>query len=142
MGHDNFLHGMYEMLNGDYHAAPGISKSHLDLVANSSLRHYWAKYIDPNREPDPEPTPTQIKGSALHAAILEPERFPELYLPNPGYDVKYKQGREMLAAYKAEHPGAVILSEDDYTATLKARDVVYPGSITRLAPNRRCGSGR
>lgn len=43
----------------------------------SPLR-YWARHIDPERVSDE--TPAKRVGSALHCAVLEPERFPERYV--------------------------------------------------------------
>jgi hypothetical protein len=50
--------------NEAYHFGPGISKSHLDVVAHSP-RLYWAKYIDPNCE-----TVERTPGSAMMAGDL------------------------------------------------------------------------
>jgi hypothetical protein len=78
----NDLYGIYEnMSNNEYHAAPGISATGLKLFARSPL-HYWAAYLDPNREPREE-TPALRLGTAIHTAVLEPERFTEEYVTVP-----------------------------------------------------------
>jgi hypothetical protein len=60
-----------------YRAAPGLCYSALKDLAISPLR-FWAHWIDPNRERE-EPTPEMQFGSAVHCAVLEPEKFDSLY---------------------------------------------------------------
>lgn len=60
------------MSNEAYHAYQGISKSGLDLV-NRSPAHYAHR-------DQREPTRAMVIGSAIHAAILEPEVFERDYL--------------------------------------------------------------
>lgn len=74
--------GIYSGIsNDDYHGGVGISKSGLDVLARSPM-HYWAKYLDPNRERR-EPTPTMKLGTAIHTAVLEPHEFAARYLTVP-----------------------------------------------------------
>lgn len=58
--------------NADYHAAEGISKSGLDLIARSPAHYRYA--------PRREPTPAMFLGTATHCAILEPERYASEYV--------------------------------------------------------------
>ena len=64
--------------NEDYHAGPGISKSGLDIIHQQSPLHYWAAYIDPEREPREETAAFRL-GNAIHAAVLEPGEFDHRY---------------------------------------------------------------
>ena len=52
-----------------YHAAKGISKSGLDLIARSPMHYDHAR-----RHPKPA-TAAQAGGTAFHTLVLEPERF-------------------------------------------------------------------
>lgn len=116
--------GLVEISNDAYHAGPGISKSHLDTIATGSPRHYWHKYLNPNREPQ-TPTPAMILGTAIHSIILEPDLFVHQYAPNPGIDRRTKAGKEEWAAFVAENAGKQILSDEDYQICLRVRDAVY-----------------
>ena len=49
--------------NAEYHGGAGISKSGLDLVAQSPL-HYWSAYLDPNRQAREE-TPAMAIGTGM-----------------------------------------------------------------------------
>lgn len=67
--------------NAEYHGGQGISKSGLDLISQSPL-HYWSAYLDPNRKPREE-TPAMAIGTAIHSAVLEPEKFDAEYIVVP-----------------------------------------------------------
>lgn len=62
----------------EYFAAHGLSNSGLKDLAISPLR-YWYRHVNPKRTPD-EPTPEMQFGSALHAAVLEPNEFDHRYV--------------------------------------------------------------
>jgi exodeoxyribonuclease VIII len=63
--------GLYSGLSlADYHAAPGFSKSDLDLIARSPA-HY--------RYGEREETPAMRLGAAVHAGVLEPETWEARY---------------------------------------------------------------
>jgi PDDEXK-like domain of unknown function (DUF3799) len=64
---------IYEnMPNGEYHATAGISNSGLSLIARSPA-HY--RFSAPS-----EPTRSMEIGTAIHTAVLEPERFASEYV--------------------------------------------------------------
>lgn len=116
--------GLVDCTNEQYHSGPGISKSHLDQIASGSLRHYWHKYLNPNREPT-EPTPALVLGSAIHAAILEPDLFLTQYVGNPGIERRSNAGKAEYAAFLAENAGKTILTDDQMQAALAVRDAVH-----------------
>lgn len=60
------------MSNADYHAADGISKSGLDLIARSPAHFRYAAPCQSSRAME--------IGTAIHTAILEPERFAVEYM--------------------------------------------------------------
>lgn len=88
------------MSNDDYHAADGISKSGLDLIAQSPL-HYWARYLDPKRKPH-EPTPAMVTGTAIHTAVLEPARFAAEFRVEPAVNKRTNAGKEEYEAFVAD----------------------------------------
>jgi hypothetical protein len=71
----------YDLSFEQYQAIPAANKSGLDHFERSPL-HYWAAYLDPEREPEKE-TPAKRLGSAIHVAILEPKRYEEKYRIKP-----------------------------------------------------------
>lgn len=120
--------GLVQCSNEEYHSAPGISKSHLDTIAGRSPKHYWHRYLNPDREPEAQ-TPAKILGTAIHAAILEPDLFTSGFVPNPGIERRSNAGKAEWAAFCAENTGKVILSDEDYQACLKVRDAVYADEL-------------
>lgn len=74
--------GIYhDITNEQYHASKGVSKSGIPLLLRSP-KHYWANYIDPEREPRIETKAFKI-GSAGHKLVLEPEEFYDEYMVLP-----------------------------------------------------------
>jgi hypothetical protein len=119
-----------ELANDDYHAAPGVSKSHLDVIGSSSAKHYWAQYVDPMRI-TPEKTPALRLGHAIHAAILEPDLFASKYLVKPECDRRTLVGKQIYAEYLREKGDREEISPTEYDVCLKIRDAVY---AHKLAP--------
>lgn len=69
----NQLHGFIEdMPNDDYHRAKGVSKTGLDKIDRSPAHYRWPKKRSSTRNME--------IGTAIHTAILEPERFKKEYI--------------------------------------------------------------
>src|SRR5690606_25250598 len=124
------LHGLVSMTNDEYHAAPGISNSHLTDISRTPA-YYYAKRLDPNREPE-EVTEAKLIGTATHAAILEPDLFESRFVAAPeGIDRRTKADKEAYEAYKAEALGKVILPAKGYKKCLAMRDAVYRHPVAK-----------
>jgi exodeoxyribonuclease VIII len=68
-------HGIFtsdQLSNDDYHRSDGISKSGLDLILRSPAHYRFAEKREATRAME--------IGTALHCAILEPERFASEYM--------------------------------------------------------------
>lgn len=112
--------GIYSGISNDaYHGGPGISNSGLSLVARSPA-HYWQAYLNPQRQ-QRVPTPAMEFGTAVHTAILEPERFRADYVIQPAVNARTKAGQEQLAAFARENPGKMMLSQADFDACCRVR---------------------
>ena len=110
------------MTNEEYHAHPAIGASGLKLLARSPL-HYWAAYIDPEREPM-QPTAAMSLGTATHCAVLEPHRFDDLYTVMPeGLDRRTSQGKALWAEIEAT--GKQVLKADDFDRLMRMRKEVH-----------------
>lgn len=74
--------GVFEGMSfAEYRAIEAANFSGLTRLAQSPL-HYWAEYLAPDREPRRE-TPAMFRGTAIHTAVLEPERFAKEYRLEP-----------------------------------------------------------
>lgn len=107
--------GVYaDISNADYHGGPGISKSGLDIIEDRTPATY--RHVTDNPSERTETAAMRI-GSAVHAAILEPDLFGQEYcLPLRRQDVPEAiEDREELAAMVeklnqeriAAHPDAI-----------------------------------
>ena len=116
--------GVYDCIpNEKYHAAPGISKSDLDQLHRSAA-HYMTSHDLPHEE-----TPDMRIGTALHCAVLEPERFMKTYTTVEG-DRRTKAVRDQIKAY--EERGCVFLTETEMAMVMAMRDSVMdsPNAVT------------
>lgn len=108
--------GIYQDIpNKSYHAGPGISKSGLWTIHETTPAHYkWPK-------PREEKAHFDV-GDAIHKAILEPEKFETEFVrgPTDRRGNKWKDLLEMCAA-----TGKVLLTEGDYDNVLAVRDAVH-----------------
>jgi exodeoxyribonuclease VIII len=120
--------------NEAYHADKSrIGKSGLDLI-HKSPAHYYAKYLDPNREREKQ-TPALLMGSAVHMAVFEPQDFMKKFVvindtaiiaeiggKAPKQTNRYK---EWLQDFARENAGKTILSSEDFEKCLKIKEAVY-----------------
>lgn len=95
-----------DISNADYHAATGYSKSDLDRVARSPAHFRYGTV---------EVTPAMILGTAVHTAVLEPERWEQHYRQGEG---KAKKSDPII-------PGMTVLTSDHYALCLRIRDAVW-----------------
>ena len=112
------------MRNDAYHGYEGISKSGLDLVHRSPAHYrYSAKR---------EATRAMEIGTAIHTAILEPERFQEEYVLLR--DVKDRRASEYKAAVKVHGSERVLVaSEADAVAGMQESIAASVAAKTALA---------
>ena len=112
------------MNNREYHHDTSrISKSGLDLFSRSP-RHYWAKYLDPNRQPE-QPTKALIQGNAVHVAILEPYKFQADFAVMPDFNGRTNDGKEQKRLWLASNEGKTIIDLETYDLCMRLRDSVY-----------------
>lgn len=96
-----------------YRAITAINQTALKHILRSPLHCRYA--ID---HPEP-PTPAQITGDAVHAAVLEPGRFAQQFKARPKIDRRTKAGKEAADQWDAENPGVTPI-DDDTAACLTA----------------------
>jgi len=94
------------MPNDEYHAHNSISKSGLDLVARSPAHYRYQEKREPSR--------AMVIGSAIHAAILEPEVFAS----------KYMLLRDVKDRRASEYKQAVAVYGEEFVLTGKESDYV------------------
>ncbi|WP_162010793.1 hypothetical protein [Sodalis glossinidius] len=107
--------------NGLNHSADGYSSTQIQLVHRGSIAAlYWYR----NALRKSEDSPALVLGTALHAAILEPERFATEYACAPSVNLRTNEGKERLVAFEAdcaEH-GMTPLKQEDFDTVCLIRD--------------------
>lgn len=98
--------GIYpDLPNEEYHRCDGVSNSMLSDLARSPA-HFQAARRKPREETD-----AMAIGTAIHCAILEPERFATDYTTTPKFDRRTTAGKAQAAAFEAS--GKIGLSAAD-----------------------------
>ena len=91
----------------EYLRAPGVNFSTLKHFAKTPAHAQEAML-----HPEP-PTPAQELGTAIHAAVLEPEWYAEAYAVAPVCDRRTKEGKALWSRFEGENPGATVLKAAD-----------------------------
>lgn len=107
-----------------YHSHPdSISKSGLDLIDRSAAHFRYAARREPTR--------AMAIGSAIHCALLEPERFASDYL---ALDVKNRTASEWKQATKARGTDETMLTapESDHVAGMQESVFANPDAFEAL----------
>jgi hypothetical protein len=108
--------GIYQGIpNEAYHAGPGISKSGLWTIHETTPAHY--KWPKPR-----EPKPHFDVGDAIHKAILEPEKFEAEFVRGPD-DRRGNKWKDQLEICTAT--GKTLLTSSDFDSALAVRDAVH-----------------
>lgn len=108
----NQANSLFKCSDSDYFALPFISKSSLDLLNKSPANYkYWLGK-------DREQTKAMALGSAVHCAVLEPERFAETYVKAPDVDRRTSAGKAEWVAALRVNAGKLMLAPEDYETCL------------------------
>lgn len=93
----------------DYHADAGIGKTTLDLIARDPYLVEWSKRAPVNGGKTKELS----IGDAVHALLLEPERFTQSYVVAPELNLRTNDGKAKLAEFEAANSGKTIMSAEE-----------------------------
>lgn len=93
----------------EYHAHPAIGKSTLDLIARDPYLVEWSRAAPV----DTSKTEALNLGDAVHAALLEPDRYAKTYAVAPELNLRTNDGKAALKAFEEANQGKTILSAED-----------------------------
>ena len=100
-----------------------IAYDQIDAVNWSTLVHLAtsAKLLEWRKSHPRDETRALRVGTALHCAVLEPERFARAYLAQPDLgDGRTKAGKEARAAWEASRdPSALVLDADEHALVVR-----------------------
>ena len=83
--------------------------------------------------------PALLAGKAVHCAVLEPERFEEVYVGVPKFDKRTKLGKAAWAEFQEEHADQVQLTTGVYRMT---QDIAKSLGERRAVKHLLTGEGR
>jgi hypothetical protein len=113
--------GLYPGVDAlEYHAWPGASQSRLKILRDHTPAHL--RYAMDHPE---VPTDAMRVGAAIHTCVLEPDRWPHLYVRGIDGDGRTKAVKEAREALAAEFPNSHILKPADFDMCLAVRDAVF-----------------
>lgn len=118
-----------------YHAADGYSSTQIRLANRGGIAALdWYQ----NAPRKAEDSPALVLGTALHTAILEPERFATEYACALSVNLRTNEGKETLAAFEADcaERGMTPLKREDFDTVCLMRDsaLAYP-TVASLLEN-------
>jgi exodeoxyribonuclease VIII len=109
--------GIYtDIPNEEYHGGEGVSSSGLKWFLTNTPAHFYANYLDPERERS-EPTPAMKIGTAIHTAILEPDEYAKRYVIIPAdLNMRTNAGKATYADLEAVavEAGADLIKAEDH----------------------------
>lgn len=123
--------GLYvNMSNEDYHRAPGISKSGLDMVAVNPSSYQW--YLKAPR--DSEKLKALDMGSAIHCMLLEPEEYPKRFEIGPDVNRRTNAGKAEEKEFldRCEKEGITAMTHEEGRQLDLMRDSVMAHPFARL----------
>lgn len=118
--------GFYpDMLFADYLLLDAMSRSDLLALMRSPAYFKWRR-----ENPQPE-TDAMRMGTAIHTAILEPNRYGLEYAVGPDVKLSTKVGKAAWAAFEAEHPNCIHLRAKEGAQVRAIADSVRSSEVAR-----------
>jgi hypothetical protein len=115
----------YAMPAEAYHAIDALGSTDIKRLLRSPA-HY-----QPGRARSAEPTDAMVIGTAIHLAVLEPERFALEVVQRPTFDRRTTIGKAAFAAWTAEHAGRLALDAEDFDTVRRSADSVLAHPAAR-----------
>ena len=121
------IYTRHELSNEDYHAdREYLSCTGLKAMLESPA-HFYARYIAD--APKPAEKAAFTIGSALHAAVLEPDAFSQHYVREPQLDKRTKAGKARAIEFTEESAGKIVLTAADCDNVIAMRDQVLANPL-------------
>lgn len=98
----------------EYHATQAVSQSTLKKLSESPSKLRW-ELNNPSRTSSSALT----IGSAVHCALLEPDKFEDQFIAMPKVDRRTKEGKARYEEFERIAKGRTILSQDEMDAVVR-----------------------
>ena len=121
-----------QLSSEEYRANDALSRSDIFCMSKSPLHfHYHMEHKDDNPE-----TAAMAFGTALHAYVLEPEKFEEEYIVVPKIDRRTKEGKALAA--EIESSGKIPIDEETAAKLSEMRESVMSSPAAKLISTGKC----
>lgn len=122
--------GVYDLSHEQYHYSSGVSRSALELFRTSPALYAYRVL---GKNPEQRKSRAFEEGTAIHAAILEPERFETDFVIKPSFNRKSASGRAEEVSWDeaARKAGKVGVAEDDRERYLIIADRARKNKVVR-----------
>lgn len=110
--------------NDQYHANLAVGSTTLKKIANSSILHAFSSEFNQ--------TASMALGSAIHCAILEPERFGLDFAIAPICDRRTKEGKEIFANFEAKVGNRTVITQDQAQDVIDMKASVMSHDIAKI----------
>lgn len=117
--------------NAEYHSQDCVSASKLRTFARrpGGAQLYYRSYIA--KTIPREETEAMAFGTALHMAVLEPEKFAQSYVASPKFDRRTTVGKADSAAFALRNQGKAIVDEPTMSEVLTLASSVSAHPLAR-----------
>jgi hypothetical protein len=112
--------GIFALTNEEYHQQAALNKSGLVQLSKSPA-HFYEWY----HAADEEPTRAMVLGTAIHLAVLEPDKYDRSIIIAPQVDKRTKAGKQEWASFKKRAKGKIIINQDEASAIAGMKESVY-----------------
>jgi len=112
--------GIFELSNEEYHQQAALNKSGLVQLSKSPA-HFNEWY----HAADEEPTKAMVLGTAIHLAVLEPDKYDQSIIIAPQVDKRTKAGKEQWASFEKKAKGKIILNQDEVSTIEGMKSSIY-----------------
>lgn len=120
--------GIWQVDAKAYHAdTSAVSHSMLEDFRRS-IPLYHGRYVVSTLQRD-EPTPSMVLGTALHALVLQPERFDDLVAVAPECDRRTKAGKTALEEFQSVAVGKTVISREQHWTARQMVDGIQRNSL-------------
>lgn len=125
--------GLYpDLSNSDYHRSNAVSSSTISQALKSIALIEWQRKCPI----DEDKVKSLNLGTAVHAAILEPEEYSKNYVVMPQLNLRTKDGKAAKALFEEENADKIVLTSDEAKKIelMKASVMAHPdaGSLFHL----------
>lgn len=115
--------GEWRVTNAEYHAEHGWhGHSMLEVFRQSSVE-FAAQFVF-GTMPRPAPTAAMRLGTALHALVLEPDKWGDLIAVEPMLDRRTKLGKEASLSFESATVGKAVITGNQYDAAQRMAESV------------------